>query len=285
MRTVAIGGSGEYTKRLVRFLERHLSSDIHIITCSDTERFLAEVPKDACCIIPESFQGELPEEYSHRILLSDRDSPGRFCRFHSPETLIPMINECLNEQKIAAELAENPLIINAFYVPAYVNDLEHILWSHMKEGSLCLGLENMGSGKGENGDMGDLSYYIHLRQDYIKEKILEFSWDHRGRYFIDSPGMYFELLELSTEDLSWFFEKLRTESFISEVNLLMGSGYVKDTEIFRLFDRIVLLADMSDRRQQLFCERFGRMLESKQILLKRGLEIMDLEGYLNESYS
>ena len=74
------------------------------------------------------------------------------------------------------------------------------------------------------------------------------------------PDMYFYLRELTKEDYTWFFDKVRKEGTYREVFWGAGMGFVSDLDILRCFDRIILLDSRENIRLNLFCDRLEKVL-------------------------
>lgn len=275
MRTVAIGVSGEYGIRLVRFFENHLSKDIHIVRCTDPEQFLETVSQESFCIIEKTFIEVLEKEYARVIFLGEREAENTFCKYHSPIKLAKQIEEYFQEdviENVSKEGRSATLI--AIYSPIYVAGMQEIAMRYMTEGSLCLGMEDLGEAKEESSNMGALCYYIHLRKEDVTKQMQQMMNILEGRYFISSPNLYYDLADLSLEDLEWFFNKVKEMSEYQTIYVLLGSVAVKNVDIFRSFDQIIMVGKKHHRKLNQFWECFQQIIASYQIYPKKGLSMI-----------
>lgn len=280
MKTVIIEDRGEYTARLIPYLEKKGPGDLHIIECSDLEKIKELELAEACYIGGQDFLQKLGEQFYRKIPMGQDEVPGQFCIFHSPAKLLAMIEECFAQEKIGLQLPMDNTTITAIYMPTFVKDFRSIALELMQEGELCLGMENLGFLQENTGDMGDLCYYIHLRQENLPDQIREMANLWQGRYFIESPCVYYDLLELTEEDLLWFFDILKKSSLTRSVYLALGSGMVKNPDLFRHFDRVILLYDGEEERAERFCSRFQQIMDVKQINPRGGFDFLDRNVFL-----
>ena len=66
--------------------------------------------------------------------------------------------------------------LTMIYSPVYEEKLKEIARSFMKEGDVYIGAEDLGykeniSAYGQGSDMGDLCYYIHLREEHVMDRM------------------------------------------------------------------------------------------------------------------
>lgn len=182
IRTIIIGEAGEYGKRLVRYLEIHLSSAVRVYHFTTAEGMVSFKEEAEIYLLDERFFKELSEEkqkflkQKKLILLTWREEQGSFCKYDNPQKLLDMLSDFTDYNSdlsdLAAELKDTPTKLTIVYSPVYDEYLEQIARSFMSLGDVYMGAEDLGykgidSEYGEGGDMGDLCYYIHLREENI----------------------------------------------------------------------------------------------------------------------
>lgn len=277
MRTIVIGNMGEYSIRLLRYLEQHMPSDVHIVCCTDFSQ-LASRQEEEICLLGEAADMERADErYQKRILIEDKARAGSFCKFHSPSELLFMVEELFEEEKLSTPVGVRETMLTAVYMPSFEDRFREAALTFMEEGALCIGMENLGSASAADGDMGDLCYYVHLRSEDFVKKMMSMTVCEEDRYFIESPPVYFDLLDLSEEDFAWLFQTIRDENVANNVYVALGSGLVKNPEFFSLFDRIILMSSEENTRLQLFCSHFVQLLQAKGIRPRGGIEVIEKE--------
>lgn len=279
--TIIIGEEGEYGRRLVRYLENHLSPSMHVYQFTTVEGILTFKGKADIYLLEERFFYGLSEEEKEifrqeegkLILLTCKEGEEGFCKYHNPEELLNRITGILSEQTDSLEHGEKKgrrTRITMIYSPIYEEKLLKIARSFMKPGNLYLGAEDLGyQEKGydlkNNSDMGDLCYYIHLREENILS-LLEGMVSRLDEIeVLHSPDMYFYLRELSKEDYIWFFDKVKKESKYREVFLGAGNGFVANLDVIRYFDRIILIDSRKNSRQTLFCNRLEKIMNVEEL--------------------
>lgn len=92
---IMIGEEGEYGRRLVRYLETHLSTAIRVYHFTTTESFLAFKERADIYLLDEAFFQRLSEEKQNvllrekrLILLTAQEEEGTFCKYHNPKELL-----------------------------------------------------------------------------------------------------------------------------------------------------------------------------------------------------
>lgn len=280
--TIIIGEEGEYGRRLVRYLENRLFPPMRVYHFTTIDNFLAFEETVALYLLEEEFFMQLPEQRKERlergrnlILLTSQEGEDSFCKYHNPEELLRRIMESLSEEDsllMQEESANQRTKITLVYSPIYEEKLLEITKSFMKPGDLYLGAEDLGympknSVSGMNSDMGDLCYYIHLREEKILNLLEDMLIEVGDIRMLPSPDMYFYLRELTEEDYKWFFEKMRRESPYREVFWGAGNGFVSSLNILRCFDHIIVVDSKENLRQSCFCDR-----------LEKAMNIEDLES-------
>lgn len=241
IRTIIIGEAGEYGKRLVRYLEIHLSSAVRVYHFTTAEGMVSFKEEAEIYLLDERFFKELSEEkqkflkQKKLILLTWREEQGSFCKYDNPQKLLDMLSDFTDYNSdlsdLAAELKDTPTKLTIVYSPVYDEYLEQIARSFMSLGDVYMGAEDLGykgidSEYGEGGDMGDLCYYIHLREENILDILQDMLIPKEEVQVLHSPDLYFYLRELTKEDYAWFFDKIKKESPYREVFWGAGNCFV-----------------------------------------------------------
>lgn len=274
--TIIIGEGGEYGRRLVRYLENHLSVSIRVYHFTTVEAFLLFEDSADIYLLEQSFFRELPEdkqaffkEQSKLVLLTEQEEEGAFCKYHNPRELLDRLEDLSGAVRSFSETEEDAVQsatrLTIVYSPVYDGELKRIAQSLMKAGDVYIGAEDLGYGEKfsehrVSGDMGDLCYYIHLREENILSRLQELLLTEDGIEVLYPPDMYFYLRELTREDYLWFFDKVRRESSYREVFWGAGNGFVADLDLLRCFDRIILVDSKENMRQNLFCNRLEKII-------------------------
>lgn len=195
IRTIIIGEAGEYGKRLVRYLEIHLSSAVRVYHFTTAEGMVSFKEEAEIYLLDERFFKELSEEkqkflkQKKLILLTWREEQGSFCKYDNPQKLLDMLSDFTDYNSdlsdLAAELKDTPTKLTIVYSPVYDEYLEQIARSFMSLGDVYMGAEDLGykgidSEYGEGGDMGDLCYYIHLREENILDILQDMKSDEKA---------------------------------------------------------------------------------------------------------
>ena len=246
---IMIGEEGEYGRRLVRYLETHLSTAIRVYHFTTTESFLAFKERADIYLLDEAFFQRLSEEKQNVLLREKR--------------LILLTAQEVEGREEGREVTRTRLTM--IYSPVYEEKLKEIARSFMKEGDVYIGAEDLGykeniSAYGQGSDMGDLCYYIHLREEHVMDRMRDMLVREEDIEVLHPPDMYFYLRELTKEDYIWFFDKVRKEGTYREVFWGAGMGFVSDLDILRCFDRIILLDSRENIRLNLFCDRLEKVL-------------------------
>ena len=171
IRTIIIGEAGEYGKRLVRYLEIHLSSAVRVYHFTTAEGMVSFKEEAEIYLLDERFFKELSKEkqkflkQKKLILLTWREEQGSFCKYDNPQKLLDMLSDFTDYNSdlsdLAAELKDTPTKLTIVYSPVYDEYLEQIARSFMSLGDVYMGAEDLGykgidSEYGEGGDMGDI---------------------------------------------------------------------------------------------------------------------------------
>lgn len=279
IRTIIIGEAGEYGKRLVRYLEIHLSSAVRVYHFTTAEGMVSFKEEAEIYLLDERFFKELSEEkqkflkQKKLILLTWREEQGSFCKYDNPQKLLDMLSDFTDYNSdlsdLAAELKDTPTKLTIVYSPVYDEYLEQIARSFMSSGDVYMGAEDLGykgidSEYEESGDMGDLCYYIHLREENILDILQDMLIPKEEVQVLHSPDLYFYLRELTKEDYAWFFDNIKKESPYREVFWGAGNCFVANVDMLRFFDQIILIDSRKNPRQSIFCDRLERVLNINQ---------------------
>ena len=279
IRTIIIGEAGEYGKRLVRYLEIHLSSAVRVYHFTTAEGMVSFKEEAEIYLLDERFFKELSEEkqkflkQKKLILLTWREEQGSFCKYDNPQKLLDMLSDFTDYNSdlsdLAAELKDTPTKLTIVYSPVYDEYLEQIARSFMSLGDVYMGAEDLGykgidSEYGEGGDMGDLCYYIHLREENILDILQDMLIPKEEVQVLHSPDLYFYLRELTKEDYAWFFDKIKKESTYREVCWGAGNCFVANVDMLSFFDQVILIDSRKNPRQSIFCDRLERVLNINQ---------------------
>ncbi len=278
--TIIIGEEGEYGRRLVRYLENHLPPSMHVYQFTTMEGVLSFEEKADIYLLEERFFGRLSDEEkelisrerSHLILLTCKEREDGFCKYHNPGKLLDKIKEILSKENALPETGDedeySSTKITMIYSPIYEENLLKIAKAIMKPGDLYLGAEDLGyqvNTSTNSGDMGDLCYYIHLREENILALLEDMLIEEEDKKILHSPDMYFYLRELTEEDYIWFFDKVKREGHYKEVFWGAGNGFVANLDIIRYFDQTILIDSKKNVRQNLFCDRLEQIMDAKEL--------------------
>jgi len=154
IRTIIIGEAGEYGKRLVRYLEIHLSSAVRVYHFTTAEGMVSFKEEAEIYLLDERFFKELSKEkqkflkQKKLILLTWREEQGSFCKYDNPQKLLDMLSDFTDYNSdlsdLAAELKDTPTKLTIVYSPVYDEYLEQIARSFMSLGDVYMGAEDLG---------------------------------------------------------------------------------------------------------------------------------------------
>lgn len=300
IRTIIIGEAGEYGKRLVRYLEIHLSSAVRVYHFTTAEGMVSFKEEAEIYLLDERFFKELSEEkqkflkQKKLILLTWREEQGSFCKYDNPQKLLDMLSDFTDYNSdlsdLAAELKDTPTKLTIVYSPVYDEYLEQIARSFMSLGDVYMGAEDLGykgidSEYGEGGDMGDLCYYIHLREENILDILQDMLIPKEEVQVLHSPDLYFYLRELTKEDYAWFFDKIKKESPYREVFWGAGNCFVANILCYGdirwlLLEQILLFPCFNvlkrkkrEKEKHLYEKGFQNLLQSMMTSLQAGYSL------------
>lgn len=290
MRKIAICDEPEYNRRLSAFLTRSMPADVMIYTFSSADLLKRQKEEIDLYVMGDAFYKEVESTWKQGermrkdqiIFIRDFYEDGSYCRWHSPVFLAEMIEERL------ALLSSQPLMeknesvrITAIYSPYPVN-LKNWVWSHMEPGDLFLGFEDLGLGKEEepydlsSKNMGDLCYYIPLREGNIMSILQNVAVCQEGKYYVDSPSWYFDLQGLKEEDYHWFLEEIRKSAAYSHIYVGLGNVAVPSLSFFRMFDDVLLVDHPRNPQIHDFLERLASVSVEEGYMRSEQIQLMDL---------
>ena len=290
-RRLVIGGEEEYVRRLTAYLMNHLSAEVLIRSFTEPGLLAEGEEKADLYLLEEAFYKECsgidPAFSGDRILiLGEEEGEGRFCRYERPGKLVSLIDQRLLSTRADRRETGVRGRLTAVYAPFSGISLREWIMPRMMPGDLYLGLQDMGPAglqqespadrrdrhpfsfsvredrSVEKGaDMGDLCYYIHLREEPLFEKMDRMVRCEDGRFYLESPPWFFDFLGLTEEDFRWFYQRLKEKTSPGETYVGLGNCAVPSLEIFRLFDRLILLDLPGEEMIHGFCRRLARVLE------------------------
>lgn len=266
MHTVVLGEDEEYGKRLIKYLEARLEESVRILGFTDPERLIWGEEQADCYVFGEDFFHRLMEKEERwktvePLILTELEEEGTFCRYHSPKKLAAMIRDKLRLQEDHKGITTGKDWMTAVFSPVFEPCLRRAAKTFMQPGDLYLGMEDVVSGT-EDKNMSDLCYYVRLRTEDIIRHVKEAARQDGDIFYLDSPNLYFDLLELEEEDYRWFFTSLKKEGGYGHLFAGAGCGIAGHKGFLRLFDRMILLDSRENIRQHRGCELLERMISS-----------------------
>ena len=301
MFTIVIGEEEqyeEYGRRLVRYLESHWKGPLRIFRHTQPQSLLQTEVAD-CYLLGEEYREailgdeEVSGFYRHKevqnreIVISNSEKKGCFCRYHAPAELISLIYDKIPEHSAEMGFRRDTMVpdcqITGIFSPVFHSGLKRIATSYMHSGDLYLGMDDMNDFHEPGGNMGDLCYFILLKDEEILHHIKEIAEEFQEMYFVEAPEVYFDLLELRDEEYQWFFDRLRREKEYPEVFVGIGCGVLGQGEMLQFFDRIILLDSREDRYQHAFCNHMEKAIQAGGILFHGVVERRYREDVLHES--
>jgi len=272
IKRIIIGEEGEYGRRLTRYLEGKIPERIRLIHCT-REDFLP-VPEEGgdLYILGDTFyeQFQREEEWVSarpdliHLTYEDSQKDRDFCRYHAPGELLDQIRN-RGRPLLQEEAGYHPVstAIVGLYSPIHEEHMLEIAEHFLSDQDIFLGVEDLGEGIRQEPDMGDLCYYIHLREEKILSVLEDLLRQGDGFRYLNSPAMYFYLRELTSDDYQWFFSRLRTSGKYGTVMFGMGNGFSSAPSVFSMFDRMILIDSRTMERQHRFCERMCEFLRGE----------------------
>ncbi len=289
LKRIIIGEEGEYGRRLARYLEGKLPDRIRLVHCSREDYLPQPGDQGDIYILGDAFYERLQQDknWSERgagmIHLTYEEDEGdrTFCRYHAPGELLDQIRKrtfpAIREEDGYKSL-NSPIL--GLYSPVYEEAMMKIAAGYLTEEDLFLGLEDLGEGKRQEPDMGDMCYYIHLREEKILSVMEGLLQKGESFRYLNSPAMYFYLRELTPEDYQWFFSKLRSSGTYGKVMFAMGNGFASDPAVFSMFDRMILVDSREIERQHRFCERMRDFLKGEYCAFRGEVDVVCKEELL-----
>ena len=290
MFTIVIGEQGEYGRRLRNYLETHWEGSLRLNSFTKPEALLTSEEKADCWLLDEDFfrilqekQELWPDIRERCILLSDEEKEGSFCRYHPPAALVEMIKERQRTLSADGSGTGESCMVTALYSPVFEPELAAIAASCMETGGLYLGMEDIGTAVPGRGNMGDLCYFIGLQSEDILSRVRETAREEDGIWYVDSPGLYFDLLELTEGEYQWFFRSLKESGEYAEIYVGLGSGILGTLPLNALFDRFLLIDSDQHERQHTACDHLERALRSESRRFRGSFERRRQEEFLHGS--
>lgn len=291
MYTIIIGEEEEYGKRLVKYLETFMDESVRIYSFTHPEALLQCEERGDCYLLREDFYKKLEEweglEEGNRkrsIIISAEEKQGCFCRYHAPEELVSMIRDMIRNQMERKEEGDfqRRSQVTAIFSPIFDEELMRIAMKYMKPGDLYLGMEDIGAASNIEGNMGDLCYYIHLKEEQVVEYMEELVREEEERYYLNSPDLYFDLLELTKEEYTWFFQLLKKEKKYAHIYVGLGSGVISHMNLSGIFDRFFVVDSKENIRLHAFCNRLEKVVQAGHPLFQGTFERIYREDTLYE---
>lgn len=280
MTTINLGVEGEYGRRLVRYLEKHMGSEVRLVHYTKPDQWPATDSGKDLAVMTNSFYESLDDQ-TRDLLASDRmiwigdtQEEDGYCRFHPPEELRTMLCRKIGSRVPLTGGRGEDYRITGVFSPVYQEKLCGLVRTWMQPGDLYLGMEDLGSLMEESdserdgvldqkGHMGDLCYYIHLKDPGLVSRIGELSiHEEEGYEILPSPLIFLSLVEISSEDYRWFFDQLRSSSDYSHIYVGLGSGMFAFDGILPCFDRLILLGSRYDSKLRKACDLFLRAIQA-----------------------
>ena len=277
VRAIAVGEGGEYGRRLVRYLERHVPASVRIYHYTRPEALSSKKERADYYILDPAFQREggqdFPEEIRENSIIltdedrecSDQEEQVFFSRIRPPAELLDLMGLSGPDGSGWMEDRLTECRITALYSPVYESQLMKMAMTMMDKGDLYLGFEDLGPGSGHQTDVGDLCYYIHIRDDHILDNMEDLCDRSTGIFLLDSPDLFFCLKELTAEDYRWFFDRLRESRRYAAVYAGVGNVFLSDPRVLDLFDSILLVDSLDRDRQHALCGRVKNALQAESI--------------------
>ncbi len=269
MFTMIIGEEGEYGRRLRKYLETHWTGSLRLHSFTSPETLRTSEDKADCYLLDEDFfqkiqeEEELPPDFRERcIVLADEQREGCFCRYHPADELIRMIEERRSLLEAACG-GRTGGTVTALYSPVFEPELARIASSCMKTGDLYLGMEDVGDVFCGESNMGDLCYFIGLKSREMAEQVRETAEEKNGIWYVHSPSLYFDLLELEPEEYQWFFQCLKECGQYGDIYVGLGSGIFSHLPLEKLFDRLFLIDSRNQERRHISCDCIEQALQSE----------------------
>lgn len=280
MVTIIIGEEREYALRLRKYLEMHWQGPKRILVFTSLEALLHAEERGDFYLLNERFFTQLPEDGDRNsgmseenvLVLSDQEKEGCHCRYHAPAELLTLLEERGRCFKKDVSPGKGNCRLTMVYSPVYDQDFLSVAMTFMRPGDLFLDMEDIGGmeGEGKNtlqeGNMGDLCYYIALKEKAILQRVREMTRQHEGVYIIDAPPAYLALLEIGREDYQWFFQQLQSSGEYGGICLGVGSGVFTHLYGSGSFDRLILMDTRKNKKQHAFCDCLEQAVQKEESL-------------------
>ena len=280
MITINLGAEGEYGSRLVRYLERHMGSELRLVHFTSPAQWREGGDKGKVYVMSRSFFDRLDEEIREdmssgsMIWITDTEDEEGYCRFHPPKELVDMIVKQTGSRMPLSGQDGGDYRITGVFSPVYEGSLCAYVRTLMSPGDLYLGMEDLGTEicsadhdfpgiTDQRGHMGDLCYYIHLKDSGLISRIGELAAHmEEGYEILPSPVVFLPLLELTADEYNWFFRQLRADEGYGRIYVSLGCGMFGCDGILSSLDRLILLGSRSRPSVRQACEMILRSIQA-----------------------
>lgn len=289
MVTVRLGCEGEYGRRLSRFLETHLDKSIRLSYYTQSAQWDLDGRSQDLLIMDRRFYRELSQEQRDLLdeeavlWITEGEEETGYCRLHPPGELIDMIAEHTGTGSRSGPDRDSRLKICGIYSPVPDAGLRAFARARMREEELFLGMEDMPGEDDQTageGHMGDLCYYIHLKDPQLLSRIRELSGQVSGYYVLPSALSFLPLLELSEDDYSWFFSKLLSGAVYPGIYVGLGNGLLGTGHLMKHFDSLYILSSREDRVRMSCCDYILQSVQAGYENLRDRCHIVFREDYM-----
>lgn len=287
MKKIAIGDEQEYCRRLSDYLMRHLPPYMRVYSFSSPKHLIDYKDRADIYLLGEEFYEILCEMDSsfHKeniLLLGKEKGENSFCRMDKPEKLVRYLEDRFSSIQKEQKNIGQEHHITAIYAPFSDISLKDWVWPMMQTGDLYLGFEDVGDtigvqagisqdGKEEPG-MTELCYYIRLHEEEILTELKGMIRSKEGRFYLDSPAWYFDMLGLEEEDYHWFFQQMKEKSDFMDLYVGLGHASIPSLEYFKQFDRLILLEKVQREKTHRFCDRLATVLAEEEYMGRDRIE-------------
>ncbi|MBQ9157400.1 MAG: hypothetical protein IJ137_11545 [Eubacterium sp.] len=286
--TIDLLAEGVFGERLARYLETHMKEAARIRYYTHPDQWESEsLTADLCILSRDFYPGRSDQKRfseTELIWISDQEQEEGYCIYHPPWELIDLIELRLHQAAGRAAEGGYSSQVTVLFAPVPGQDLMQLAQLSMTEGDLYLGMEDQRIHSMEEdrlcpGNMGDLCYYIHLREEEIPSRIRELSSRTDIYDILPGPPFILPLLELGSEDYVWFFDTLRKKKAFSHIYIGLGYSMLGSGKILPQADRLLLFGNKDDPGQMRCCENMVKALEGKTDLFRGKCEIISLKGH------
>ncbi len=269
MLTIHLGVEGEFGRRLLLYLENHMEKDVRLRHFTKPGQWTGT--GEECIVMTHSFFRELSDEMrdhlseANIIWITEDEKEEGYCCYHPPGELCRLIQSGFLPGAGETDADQAECRFTAVFSPVFDPMLLNYTISCMQEGDLCLDLEDTGESRPPQSGithMGDLCYYIHLRDPDIIHKLVRLTLKEKGQSIIYAPVFFLPMLEISAEEYRWFFDSLRQGGLYSHVYVVLGCGMFLSRDLLSSMDRLILFGSRDDGRIRHCCESIKQSLQA-----------------------